>query len=469
MRSIVWFRKDLRVQDNKALFEAVEESFDGVVGLYIIDESLWKKNHTAACHVEFVLRGVAELSKVLSKLGIPLLIRQVDNTDNVPDVVLAVAKQVNATNLCLNQEYELSESQRDESVKKYLEAHQIKTHLYHDQTVLPLRKEHARTFDMYRKLWIKQCIQQGGIKLTLPIYEQRDFGIASDPVPTELENFKSTVNPKLWPAGEHTAIKRLDKFMKILPLEYEQRRDYPAFDGTSKLSPYLATGMISPRQCFLAALELNDHRLGSGDVNAVAWMNEFIWRDFYKHIVYTVPAVCLGEPYQKDTKKVKWTFDEKQFEAWKIGKTGFPIVDAAMRQLKTMGWIHPRLRLITATFFTKYMFFDWRLGEKFFMNHLIDGDFALNNGGWQFCASTGTDTAAYFRYFDPIRQSERYDPDGQFIREYCKELKEFTDYAVHSPYTRAPSQVKKTKYPQPLLELKESRVNAIAGFRKGTK
>jgi deoxyribodipyrimidine photo-lyase len=466
MRSIVWFREDLRIQDNLALFEATEASIDGVVGLYIIDETLWQRNRTAACRVEFILRGLADLSNKLSKLNIPLLIRCVTRTEDVPSVIFAVIEQVKAGALFVNRQYELNELERDKAVEAHLKKHTIKMHMFHDQMVLKPREEHSKTFVAYKKIWTKQFIQQGGVRLVPPVYEQRSLDINSDPIPA-VPNFHSSIPKKLWLAGEDAATKHLEHFVKNNLMSYDKTCDYPAIEGTSKLSPYLASGMISPRKCFLNVLEANDNRLGDGNAGAVKWMNELIWRDFYKHVVFTVPRICLREAYQEQTQHVVWDFNQKQYDAWTEGRTGFPIVDAAMRQLNTTGWMHNRLRLITATFFTKYMFFDWRLGEDYFMRHLIDGDFAANNGGWQWCASTGTDTTAYFRFFDPLRQSDRYDPEGAFIKSYCSELADISAFAVHFPHTRARIQAEKTDYPRPMLDLKESRTRANEGFRSG--
>lgn len=470
MRSIIWFREDFRIQDNTALFQAAEESYEGIVGLYIIDLDLWKNNHTAHCRIEFILRGLAVLSESLAKLSIPLLIRTVNKTTDVPEIILAVVEQVKAQGIFFNKQYEARESERDQAVVVLLEKHHIKSYSYHDQTIITPRDEHSKTFASYKKVWMKQFIQQGGVRLHAKIHEQKHIEVMADNIPTELPGIQSGIHPKLWTAGEDVALKKMHLFIeKILP-EYDKIRDFPVLDGTSKLSPYLAMGMISPRLCFLGALEANDNRLGDGLFGALAWMNEFIWRDFYKHIVYTVPGISHHKAYQPKTEKVVWDFNQEQFDAWKEGKTGFPIIDAAMRQLNTTGWMHNRLRIITATFFTKYMFFDWRLGEQYFMEHLMDGDFAANNGGWQWCASTGADTAAYFRFFDPLRQSDRYDPEGKFIKRYCPELLEFSDnYAVHLPHVRAPAQAEKTNYPRPILDLKESRARAIAGFREGVK
>ncbi len=469
MRSIVWFREDLRVQDNPALFEATEASIDGVVGLYIIDESMWQKNNVASCRVEFILRGLAQLSKTLAQLNIPLLIRHVKKTADVPEVIWMLMEQVKANTLFFNRQYELNALERDQAIESFLHKHAMKTESCHDQVILKPREDHSKTFIAYKKIWTKQFIQQGGIRLLPSIYEQRPLGISSDPVPSKLPHFHSSVPKTLWQAGEQAGLERLTSFVQTDLINYEKICDYPAIDGTSRLSPYLASGMISPRKCFLQALEFNDHRLGDGYPGAVKWMNELIWRDFYKHIVLTVPRICSGEAYQAETQHIAWHFEQKQYDAWVEGRTGFPIVDAAMRQLNATGWMHNRLRLITATFFTKYMFFDWRIGEKHFMRHLIDGDFSANNGGWQWCASTGVDTTAYFRFFDPLRQSDRYDPEGTFIKSYCPELVDISAFAVHFPHTRARAQAEKTSYPRPILDLKESRAKANEAFRGGVK
>lgn len=480
MRSLVWFREDLRIHDNPALFEAAEASFDGIVALYIIDKSLWLKHHTAACRVEFILRGLAQLSEALSKLAIPLLIREVNDTSDVPKTMADAMECVKAEALFFNRQYQWDELERDKAVQDFLELNGLKCKAFHDQTILPPIPKHKKSFAVFRQVWIKQFIQQSGVKFALPVYEQRDLGIASDPVPSELAEFKSTIPAKLWLAGEEAALKHLEHFIKKgLPI-YNEKRDYPAAEGTSLLSVYLSSGMLSVKRCFQAALEANDGSLGVVTLNPSSpispsgptiWMNELIWRDFYRHVVYTVPRVAMNQSYRPKMDKVVWDFNQELFDAWKEGRTGFPIVDAAMRQLSATGWMHSRLRVITATFFCKYMYFDWRLGEQYFMNHLIDGDFASNNAGWQGCASAGVDTPAYFRFFDPIRQGERCDPEGEFIKKYCPELTQLDSYAVHFPYERGAKQMAKNSiiYPEPMLELKESRAKATENVRSDIK
>lgn len=467
MRSIVWFREDLRIKDNPAVFQAAEASFDGIVGLYIIDKTMWQKYSIAHCQIEFLLRGLHDLGQTLAAMSIPLLIREAQTTEDIPGIVLSVTELAKAGAVFFNKQYEFDKVERDMAVTQHLEQHKIQVHAYHDQMLLTPRNEPVKSLVFFRKHWVKNFIQQGGIRLLPPVYEQMPQNIESDPIPESFPEFKSSVNPKLWVAGEAVAAKKLTKFVQQDLFTYHENRDLLNIDGTSKLSPYLALGMISPRECFLLALEANDYRLGGGNPGAMAWLNEFIERDFHRHMVMTVPRLSQNQAYQARTEKVEWDFDQKKFEAWQNGKTGYPIIDAAMRQMNKTGWMNARLRTITATFFAKYMFFDWRLGAQYFMSRLIDADFAINNGNWQECAATGPDTAAYFKFFDPIRQSDRYDSEGEFIKKYCKELANMSGYSVHQPYTRAPIQAEKTNYPRPMIVLKDSREKAVDTFRKG--
>jgi deoxyribodipyrimidine photo-lyase len=275
----------------------------------------------------------------------------------------------------------------------------------------------------------------------------------------------SHIDSSLWPAGQHISKKRLRHFIDDHLFHYNQERDFPNLHGTSQLSPYLATGMISPRQCFLAALDANQNELDTGNKGAVVWMGELIWREFYKHILVAAPRVSKHKAYKEETDTIWWDHDEKLMLAWQQGQTGYPLIDAAMRQLKTTGWMHNRLRMVVAMFFTKNLFFDWRLGEKYFMSQLIDGDLAANNGGWQWSASTGTDSAPYFRIFNPLRQSERFDPEGKFILQYCPELQDFDKKSIHEPYKIMPLIAAQSQYPRPIIDLKKNRDKVLAAFK----
>ena len=267
----------------------------------------------------------------------------------------------------------------------------------------------------------------------------------------------------LWPAGEAEALSRLETYLDKNIFRYAQDRNDPIIDGTSRLSAYLASGIISPKRCILEALKINNFELDAGEKGIVKWIDEIVWREFYKNIMFSFPRVSKGQPFQTYTKNIEWRFNEREFTAWKEGKTGFPIIDSAMKQMLSEGWMHNRLRMVVAMFFTKNMLHDWRLGEAFFMQNLVDGDFASNNGGWQWSSSTGTDAAPYFRIFNPLTQSKNFDSEGLFIKKHIKELKNVDKREIHDP---SPDIRESQNYPKQILDLKQSRLRAIDAFNK---
>jgi len=470
MRGLVWFREDLRVQDNMALFHASKQCDGGVIATCLIDTQLWRNHHMAACRVEFILRGLEHLSKTLEKLNIPLLVFEVTHTQTIPETLYRLTHEFNIQSVFFNRQYEINEQRRDQAVTQHLEKNSIFVYSYDDQVILApnsvvtQQNGYFKIFTPYKRAW-QQLFSQRNIGLLPPLKPQKILSIKSTVIPKKLTDFDSSIEPTLWPAGEKAAETKLTHFIEHHLVHYDTQRDFPALTGTSQLSPYLSTGMISPRQCFLAALSANNHQLITGNKGAITWMSELIWREFYKHLLVAVPRVSMGKPYQLHTEKLPWNYDESLFIAWSQGKTGYPIIDAAIRQLHTTGWMHNRLRMIVAMFFSKNLFLDWRLGEQYFIRHLIDGDLAANNGGWQWCASTGTDAAPYFRIFNTVTQSERFDPDGIFIRQYCPELAKLDNKAIHDPSKRAPYLLKKCAYPQAIVDLAQSRQRFLAAFK----
>lgn len=335
-------------------------------------------------------------------------------------------KKYQLTSLYFNKQYEIDEKRRDQKVLHYLKQFGIKCYDFDDQVILSpgtVQTKQAKMFSVftpYKRAYLKLLLNN---QASIPHYAlpkaKSLIKIRSSKVPLKLAGFSSNI---IWPSGEKEAQLRLKRFIKNDLFSYHKTRDFPALLGTSLLSPYLAAGMISMRQCFLAALMANKGEYEGGNKGATTWINELIWRDFYKHLLATIPRLAMHQAFRLETEKLKWRYNHKQLQAWQQGNTGYPIVDAGMRQLKQTGWMHNCSRMIVAMFLTKNLFFDWRIGEAFFIRHLIDGDLAANNGGWKWCASTGADAAPYFRIFNPLRQSERFDPQGDFIREYCPEL-----------------------------------------------
>lgn len=469
MKGLIWFREDLRLHDNTALYHAAQECEAGILGIYIIDINFWKKHHIAACRVPFLLSGLLELSQNLQARGIALLIKSVKKDNDIPDLLYQTLKKYRLDALYFNKQYEIDEKRRDQAVHQYLKQFGIKCYDFDDQVILPpgvVQTKSAKMFSVftpYKRAYLKLLLNN---QARVPHYSlprsQSSLNIQSSKVPLALTGFSSNI---IWPSGEKEAQRRLKKFIKNDLLNYHKTRDFPALAGTSLLSPYLAAGMISPRQCFLAALMANKGEYDVGNKGAITWINELIWRDFYKHLLAAIPRLSMHQPFRLETEKLKWHYNQKQLQAWQQGNTGYPIVDAGMRQLQQIGWMHNRLRMIVAMFLTKNLFFDWRIGEVFFIRHLIDGDLAANNGGWQWCASTGADAAPYFRIFNPLRQSERFDPKGDFIRQYCPELRSFDSYSIHDPHQRAARLAQQSGYPKPIIEFNRSRMATIKAFK----
>lgn len=458
MRGIIWFKKDLRLSDNPALHAACSQCPDGVLAIYIIDITLWKLHATSHCQIQFILNGLATLRDDLEKIHIPLIIKTVDDTKQIPQTIFSIAEKIQAQKVFFNREYEVNENKRDQSVVDYLQQHHINSELFDDQLILPhslirtLQNDYFKVFTAFKHQWIKQYYNSSVIKTLKKPKSHIRLEIESSIVPSHLPGINSHIDLTAWPAGEHNALSRLQHFIENNLFSYHKERDFPSHDLTSKLSPYLAVGMISARECFTSALAANNNELDTGNQGALTWMSELIWREFYRHILIYVPRICKNKAYKPETDKLAWSYDQHLLQAWQTGNTGFPLVDAAMRQLNQTGWMHNRLRMVVAMFLSKNLFLDWRLGEKYFSEKLIDIDFASNNGGWQWSASTGTDSVPYFRIFNPTLQSQRFDPQGEFIKLYCPELNHLTAKTIHEPIN-------------PIIDYKKSRAVAIERFK----
>ncbi|MBX9737495.1 MAG: deoxyribodipyrimidine photo-lyase [Phycisphaerales bacterium] len=475
MTILHWFRVDLRTHDNTALLAASRESKGRVVGLYVISPSDWNRHDEAPVKIRFILRGLRELSNELAKLNIPLLIRTAPSMSDVPVVVAQVAEQVGASLVYANRQYELNEVARDESVSYELDCGAKYFVTFHDQTVIPpaeLRtgEDSAYTvFSPYKRRWLTALAERRGVVVGDQPPKQERIVMATTPPdepPTEVAGFKSEVPDDLWPAGEREAERRLNDFVHARMRSYKERRDLPAVDGTSALSPYLACGFISARQCLARAMRANQNVASGGDIGADTWISELIWREFYKSVLVNFPRVCMGRAFKPETEQIVWSDREDHFEAWTQGRTGIPIVDAAMRALLATGWMHNRLRMIAAMYLTKDLFIDWRKGERWFMQHLIDGDLSQNNGGWQWSASTGTDAAPYFRIFNPVLQSQKFDPDGAFIRRWVPELRDVEGDGIHDPSELPMLLRMRLDYHQPLVDRTSVKDRVLAAFKR---
>jgi deoxyribodipyrimidine photo-lyase len=322
-----------------------------------------------------------------------------------------------------------------------------------------------RVFTPFAKA-CREKLRTAPYRLAPSVKKQSVTGLpASDDLPKALMVLLSVIPEGLqhaWPATPAAALERLDQFAQTRMAQYQPDRDFPAIPGTSVLSPYLAAGLVSAGQCLHAALVQNQGESDTGQRGIVVWINELLWREFYQHLLFGYPALSMHQPMRVETNAVVWRDAPEDFDAWAKGRTGVPIVDAAMRQLLATGWMHNRLRMVVAMFLTKNLLIDWRLGEAFFMQHLIDGELAANNGGWQWSASTGADSAPYFRVFNPISQSEKFDPQGAFIKHWVPELSTLGGKEIHNP---SPVARKALNYPEQIVNLQSSRVRAIEAFK----
>ena len=473
MRALMWFRTDLRAADNPALHEAARRADRGVIAVYTICAKQWKSHDMAPIKVEFILRNLEELSERLAKKNIALKIIEAATFAGVARSLRGLAKKFECDALFYNREYEVNERARDETVTEAFEAAGAEVHAFTDQCLFEpseLRTGEGRyytVFTPFKRAWCRavDADPDRGDPLGLPKKQGQVVG-QPDMIPHRVNGFDPAhAHRDLWIGGEQTARRTLDAFIRDRLDAYEDRRDQPAINGTSVLSPYLSSGVISLRQCLHTALEANDDRLADGSSGAVQWISELIWREFYKHILVGFPHVCMHQPFRPATERLVWNDNDEHFQAWCEGRTGYPIVDAAMRQLTQTGWMHNRLRMIVAMFLSKNLFLDWRRGEQFFMQHLVDGDLAANNGGWQWAASTGTDAAPYFRIFNPCSQSKKCDPEGTFIRRFVPELADIEGSEIHEPSSSPPLLREGLDYPGPIVDHCATRARAIQAFK----
>lgn len=466
---LIWLRNDLRHCDNTALSVAAQRG--PAVAVYLISPEQWLMHDDAPCKVDFWLRNLRTLSNSLQQLNIPLLIRTISTWDTAPGALLELCQQHGVQAVHVNDEYGINETRRDEAVAQALKAQGIGFHRHLDQllfqpgSILTQSGSYFQVFSQFRKICYNR-LHMGLPHLVASPSAQAPVPITPDAIPESVAGFAtpSEALRALWPAGEDEARQRLANFADERIHYYQDQRDLPAQPGTSQLSTYLAAGVISPRQCLHAALSANNGEFESGSPGVFTWVTELLWREFYKHILVGYPRVSRHRAFRVETEYLPWRNAPDELNAWKEGRTGIPIIDAAIRQLLETGWMHNRLRMVVAMFLTKNLLIDWREGERFFMQHLIDGDLAANNGGWQWSSSTGTDSVPYFRIFNPLSQSERFDPEGRFIKHWLPALANLNKKEVHNPAS-AGGLFGVADYPPPIVDLKKSRERALSAFK----
>jgi deoxyribodipyrimidine photo-lyase len=451
--AIWWIRRDLRLSDNQALSRAASAA-DSVVPVFVLDPKLVGSANSSPRRLAFLYQGIKRLDADLRRRGSRLILRR----GNPAEVLSKLIRESGAEMIFAEEDFSPYAHQRDFQVGREMPLTlNGGPCVSHPESILTKAGSPYKVFSPYMRAW-KAVHQISADQLAaIPKSISTPSDITSENLPDEpgIE-----LDPAFLP-GEDYAVNKLQEFMsrEIGGIyQYVESRNLPAVQGTAQLSPYLRFGMVSARKCVSAAqAAMRDAPDERSRNNAETWLNELIWREFYFAIMYHFPHV-LKHSFQEAMRAIPWRNELSEFSAWRGGRTGYPIVDAAMRQLIATGWMHNRCRMIAASFLVKDLVIDWRWGERFFMKHLLDGDPAANNGGWQWTAGTGTDAAPYFRVINPILQSKKFDPEGSFIRCWIPELAAVPLKFIHTPWEMDASAQQRSgciigrDYPYPIVD-----------------
>ncbi len=463
---LVWLRRDLRLDDNAALGRAAA-ACDRIYVCFVFDrEILDHLEDRDDRRVEFIHLCISEIEVALRAAGSRLIVRHEAASEAIP----RLAAELNVNAVFASHDYEPARRKRDERVRQALarEGRRLETtkdHVIFEQDdVLTAGGRPFQVYTPYRNAWRAKLtdddLSERSVRADMKRLAMPPATVRSDA--WGLEDLGFAKSDLKWPGGTKAGRKTLDAFLTRIG-EYGAARDFPAQRGVSFISPHLRFGTISTRHAIRVAREI-------GSPGAEKWIDELIWREFYNMVLHHFPHTQT-EPIQRKFAELPWRRDRRLFSAWCEGRTGYPFVDAGMRQLNATGFMHNRLRMVTASFLTKHLLVDWRWGERCFARRLLDYDLSQNVGGWQWAASIGLDSQPYFRIFNPVAQSQRFDPDGAFIREHVAELAGFDDRTIHEPWKAGEAAQAAARcrigrdYPLPIVDHAEARRAALAFFK----
>jgi deoxyribodipyrimidine photo-lyase len=484
-RALVWFRRDLRLHDHHALSAALK-AYDEVVCVFVFDRAILDRLPTRHDRrVEFIWQAIGSMHDALQKHGSALVVAHAHASQAIVD--LASAFKVNAV-VC-NHDDEPDAITRDAQVAAALVAQgcsfqSFKDHVIFERTeVLTAMGQPFSVFTPYKNAWLKRLLPSDfqahpvSLEGKCTTRYKLEESLKAQPAlrswigpPANLQDigFELTnLGDLAMGVGSAGARELLHDFVKRMG-RYGEARDYPALRGPSYLSVHLRFGTLSIRELVQQALEVQSSAPNDSE-GARVWLSELIWRDFYHQILHHHPRV-VHNAFKPAYDRIQWDDDSERFRAWCEARTGYPLVDAAMEQINRTGYMHNRLRMVVASFLTKDLGVDWRKGEAYFAQHLNDFDLAANNGGWQWAASSGCDAQPYFRIFNPITQSEKFDPKGQFIRRYLPQLAGLSDKAIHAPWLASPIELKAAgiqigeHYPAPIVDHAQARVRTLQRY-----
>ena len=484
-KALVWLRRDLRLYDNAALHHALKECSQ-VWLTFIFDTDILDPLHIAAKdskvdgdlthdrRVDFIWQGLKQIDDELRARGGGLIVRVGKPTELIPKI----AKELGVNIVYTNHDYEPSAIARDLQVQKDLEKQGIQFESFKDQVIFEKKEilTNSNTvfsvFTPYKNSWLKNlqekdlapypCNAKSG--QFAPIPKKMDLAFPT----LESMGFCPTGIEAYLPPGSKGGQDFLEDFLHRID-QYQVGRDFPAIKGVSYLSTHLRFGMLSIRGLAREA----HRRMLNGSMGATIWLSELIWRDFYFMILANHPRLAEGKSFKPDYDNIAWESGsnaKKLFAAWCEGRTGYPLVDAAMHQLNQTGYMHNRLRMVVASFLTKDLGIDWRWGEAYFAQHLNDFELSSNNGGWQWASSSGCDAQPYFRIFNPITQSEKFDPEGKFIRRYLPQLQKLSNKSIHAPWRAGQIELEVAglhmgkDYPRPIVDHDEARKKTLVRY-----
>ena len=475
---LVWLRRDLRVTDHAALHQALKHC-QRVHVVFVFDTEILDKLPRADRRCEFIRESRVEVDAQLRQLaGHPqagLIVRH----GVAKDKIVKLAQHLQAQAVFANHDDEPLALARDIQVRGHLADHGIVLHTFKDHVVFERNEVLTQmgnpfsVFTPYKNAWLKKItpedLQDHSVAPLAKHLAPRPEDLAHD-VPSLKDIGFETTNLKALkiPTGESGAQALLKDFLSRID-QYEDTRNFPAVKGPSYLSVHLRFGTVSIRQL---AREVHPRML-AGSTGASVWLSELIWRDFYVQVLHNFAHVGHGQSFKPDYDAIRWEHGphaHKLFDAWCQARTGYPLVDAAMRQINQTGYMHNRLRMVVASFLVKDLGIDWRWGERYFAEQLNDFDLSANNGGWQWASSSGCDAQPYFRIFNPISQSEKFDPEGKFIRRYMPELADLPTKALHAPWLAKPLELQAAgvvigkTYPAPVVDHAEARDKTLARY-----
>ncbi len=467
--NLMWFRNDLRVDDNPALFQATADPETPTIAVYLYCNEQWEMHGVGKNQQALINQAIKNLRYSLNQLNISLLILDSQCFKSVPATLKKLTRLLGIEKVFFNMQYPVNERARDKAVVELLQPDVECLRFAGDSLLEPWKVvngqgEGYKVFSAFARNLYQQLEQSPLLVCDTPKVQSEGYSInnileriQSLSVMSDLPEISITAD-KLPEISEKAAQKQLQQFCHERIQDYDKQRDFPEISGTSGLSSALAVGSISAKYCFVHAKNSTD--FVSPDA-VKKWLNELVWRDFYRAVMWHFPHVCKNQAFLAVDNQIQWSQNQLLLKQWESGETGIPIVDAAMKQLVTTGWMHNRLRMVVASYLSKNLWLDWRLGESFFAQHLFDYDFASNNGGWQWSASVGTDAVPYFRVFNPQSQQKRFDPEARFIKKWIPQLSRKEGKLIHQFETKPLD-----GYPQPQVDLKASRQLAIEAFKQ---